>query len=85
MHTHPGDGCILAVVDTQEGSKLQQQLCAHRGVTMDPCDKTDLGLRGFSLSWFVRDFKGPNGSNLHTLAQTRQKEKNQVINIRIFQ
>lgn len=54
--THPGDGWVLPIVDTEEGSKLQQQLCAHWGVAMDPCYKTDLGLRWFSLSWFVGDF-----------------------------
>lgn len=74
-HSHPSDGWVLSIVDTQEGSKLQQQLCAHRSVAMDPCYKTDLGLRGFSLCWFVGDFKSPYGPNLYTLAQTRWKEK----------
>lgn len=73
--THPGDGWVLAIVDTQEGSKLQQQLCAHGGIAMDPCYKTDLGLRRFSFLWFVGDFQSPNGSNLYTLAQTGRKRE----------
>ena len=55
--THPGDDWVLAVVDTQEGSKLQQQLCAHWGIAMDPCYKADLGLRRFSFLWFIGDLQ----------------------------
>lgn len=69
--THPSNGWVLAVVHTQKRSKLQQQLCAHWGIAMDPCYKADFGLRRFSLLWFVRDFQSPYGSKLHTLAQTR--------------
>lgn len=68
--THSSDGRVFAVVDTQEGSKLQQQLCAHWGITMDPCYKADLGFRWFRFPRIVGDFQSPNGSKLYTLAQT---------------
>lgn len=73
--THPGDDWVLAIVDTQEGSKLQQKLCAHWGIAMDPCYKADLGLRWFSFPWFVGDFQSPDSSKLHTLTQTGHRRE----------
>lgn len=74
-NTYLGDGWIFAIVDAQEGSKLQQQLCAHWGIAMDPCYKADLGLRRFSFPWFVGDFQSPNGSKLYALAQTGHRRE----------
>lgn len=75
--THPGNVWVLSIVDTKESSKLQQQLCAHWGIAMNPGYKADLGLRRFSVPWFVGDFQSPNGSKLYTLAQTgHRREEN---------
>lgn len=73
--THPGDGWVLAVVNTKQGSKLEQQLGAHRGVAVDTCHEADLGLGRLSLLWLVGDLQSPDGSELHALAQTRQRKE----------
>ena len=70
--SHPGDGGVLVVVDAEEGSELQQELCANGGVAMDTSHQAYLGLGRFRLVWFVGNLQGPDGPVLHTLAQTRQ-------------
>ncbi|CAG6004055.1 unnamed protein product [Menidia menidia] len=51
---------VFAIADAQEGSKLQQQLCTHWGIAMDPCYEPDLWLMRFSFCWFVGNFQSPN-------------------------
>lgn len=77
--THSCDGWVLAVVDAQEGSKLQQQLCAHWGIAMNSCYKADLGFRWFRFIWIVGDFQSQDGSKLYTPAQSGSKTKRPVM------
>lgn len=67
-----GDGRVLAIVDTQEGSKLQEKLGAHWSISMDPGHKSYFGFRWLRLLRSVGDLQSPDGSELHTLAQTRR-------------
>lgn len=69
-HTYHGYGWVFAIVDTKEGSKLQQKFRTHWCIAMNPGFEADLWLRWFGFIWFVRDFQGPNGSELYTLPQT---------------
>lgn len=73
--SHLGDCWVFAIVDTQEGRKLQQELRAHGGVAVDTCYEADLGLGWLRLLRFVGDFQSPDGSKLHTLAQTGHKRE----------
>ncbi len=68
--THPCDGCILSIVNTETGSKLQKQLCTHWSVTMNACHKPDLGLRRLLDFRVVGDLQSPDSSELHTLTKT---------------
>lgn len=77
--SHRGNSSILAIVDTQISSKLQQQLRAHRSISMDASHKPDLGL---GRLWHLRgvcDLQGPDVPDLHTLTKTRQNKTRSLL------
>lgn len=77
--SHPGNSSILAIVDAQISSKLQQQFGAHRSVAMNARHKSDLGLGWLGHLRVVGDLQGPDGPELQTLTEARQNKTRSLL------